>query len=91
MDILTVSIRACACAHAFQDARYGPGRRLHNFARNGGRSAVKGPGWKCTVCGKVSEATAKKIEKPKGEPTAAPVAATARPTKRKSQFVRNSR
>jgi len=36
-------VRNCDCPHAFQDERYGKGRRVHNdFAK----------GIRCTVCNK---------------------------------------
>lgn len=38
-----VKIMGCTCAHAFQDAMYGRGQRVHN------RTAK---GYRCTVCGK---------------------------------------
>lgn len=37
----TIVIR-CTCASAFQDARYGPGKRVHNEKANGAA--------RCTVC-----------------------------------------
>jgi len=36
---------ACTCTHAWQDAKYGRGRRLHNPRNN--------EKWACTVCGSV--------------------------------------
>lgn len=35
--------------HAFQDAEYGVGMRVHNG--NMGPNKVKDSGWACTVCG----------------------------------------
>lgn len=35
-------ILPCRCEHAFQDERYGPGKRVHN--------PVEGEKWRCTVC-----------------------------------------
>ena len=35
----------CSCYNAFQDERYGPGRRLANRMKEPGKS-------RCTVCGK---------------------------------------
>lgn len=32
----------CYCYHAYQDAVYGKGRRVHNLKKNGG--------WVCSVC-----------------------------------------
>lgn len=37
-------ILRCSCSHAFQDAKYGSGMRVHN-------SSLKGKAWRCTVCG----------------------------------------
>jgi hypothetical protein len=45
----------CSCKHAFQDATYGLGLRVHNFARKPGGTE---PGWRCTVCLNVKPATA---------------------------------
>jgi hypothetical protein len=40
-------ILKCKCKHDYQDAQYGPGQRVHNFAPKefGGAG-----GWRCTVC-----------------------------------------
>lgn len=38
----TSIVLACACRHAYQDSVYGPGKRLHNIAKND--TAL------CTVC-----------------------------------------
>lgn len=35
----------CGCKHAYQDKRYGPGKRLHN-------ALAGGKGYRCTVCKK---------------------------------------
>lgn len=35
------------CKHAYQDERYGPGKRVHN-ARPAGKG--QSPTWACTVC-----------------------------------------
>jgi hypothetical protein len=40
-------ILKCKCKHAYQDAQYGPGQRVHNFAPNAFSGAG---GWRCTVC-----------------------------------------
>lgn len=37
--------------HSWQDAAYGPGRRLHNRTRDGARDGRHD--WRCTVCGSV--------------------------------------
>lgn len=34
-------IADCVCEHAYQDAAYGKGKRVHNPTKDG---------WKCTVC-----------------------------------------
>lgn len=39
-------IKGCGCASAYQDQRYGAGRRVHNVG--GGDS---GATYSCTVCG----------------------------------------
>ena len=44
---LGTRVMACTCRHDFQDGKYGPGKRLHNFAR---KKVQGGPGWVCTVC-----------------------------------------
>ena len=41
------AIKPCTCPHAYQDARYGSGRRVHNEGK--GKSQDKS--WTCTVCG----------------------------------------
>lgn len=38
-------IKSCNCKHAFQDARYGKKKRVHNKCEKGLR---------CTVCGNVN-------------------------------------
>jgi len=53
-------ILKCSCRHKFQDARYGEGMRVHNFARKGHNGAA---GWRCTVCGDVKpDSAARKPE-----------------------------
>lgn len=42
-------IMPCTCTHQYQDATYGPGKRVHNMKGDGAR---KETGWVCTVCGK---------------------------------------
>jgi hypothetical protein len=36
-------VKNCKCEHAYQDEKYGRGKRLHNALPNGGA--------RCTVCG----------------------------------------
>ena len=38
----------CTCKHAFQDAQYGQGVRLHNIGKMGKEA-------RCTVCGKATK------------------------------------
>ena len=45
----TTKVMTCTCQHAYQDERYGPGKRVHNEAKGTGGSVV----WRCTVCGGV--------------------------------------
>ena len=40
-------ILKCSCKHAYQDKRYGPGKRVHNKCRTGK--------YRCTVCGDTKE------------------------------------
>lgn len=35
---------ACVCTNAYQDLRYGKGKRVHN------RTAKATPTWRCTSC-----------------------------------------
>ena len=42
------AIKACVCAHAWQDARYGKGKRVHNSVDKTRDPQV----WRCTVCAK---------------------------------------
>lgn len=44
------TIQPCTCEHAYQDATYGEGMRVHNKARN--KNDPQRPNWVCTVCGK---------------------------------------
>ena len=46
------AIRNCGCDNAFQDARYGRGRRLANATKDGHR---------CTSCGKAIVRQAKPL------------------------------
>lgn len=48
----TTKVMACACAHAYQDGRYGGGMRLHNRAPTVGSPEKRK--WVCTVCGRAS-------------------------------------
>ena len=45
-------ILACVCKHAYQDAQYGKGQRVHNPCKYG-TSGIAGSGARCTVCGDV--------------------------------------
>ena len=49
---MTTVIKPCHCTNSFQDALYGPGKRLFNL-----RLAKTGtpPSARCTVCGDVRE------------------------------------
>jgi hypothetical protein len=55
-DTSKAEIIACDCQHAYQDAKYGRGKRVHNPTR-------KDDKFRCTVCG--SEATLLKEKKAK--------------------------
>lgn len=46
----TTAVLPCTCEHAWQDKRYGKGKRLHNALQKGGSLTGK---WRCTVCGRV--------------------------------------
>jgi hypothetical protein len=46
------AIRNCGCSNAFQDARYGPGRRVANATKDGHR---------CTSCGQAIARQAKPV------------------------------
>lgn len=50
-------ILKCTCAHAAQDWLHGPGKRVHNAAKdpNGG---IK---WRCTIC--LKEKSEREIKK----------------------------
>ena len=50
------NILPCKCAHAYQDARYGAGLRVHNHARKVHSGAG---GWRCSVCGDVKPMASK--------------------------------
>lgn len=41
----------CDCKHPYQDARYGPGVRVHNLMNNAKADSTAKQG-RCTVCGK---------------------------------------
>jgi hypothetical protein len=43
-------IKRCDCKHAYQDKKYGKGKRVHNYI--GGNGGRRGEGIRCTVCGK---------------------------------------
>lgn len=51
-------IRKCSCEHPYQDAKYGPGQRVHNPTKD--RNVTR-----CTVCDRTSGSAAPKVEKPK--------------------------
>lgn len=53
-------ILLCRCKHTYQDATYGPGMRVHNYARN---ALNKAGGWRCTVCGDTKPGAAPKESK----------------------------
>ena len=40
----------CDCKHDYQDAKYGKGKRVANYARNANN---KFGGYRCSVCGKM--------------------------------------
>jgi hypothetical protein len=40
-------ILICTCVSAYQDEKYGKGKRVHNYAP---KAHGKNPGWRCTVC-----------------------------------------
>lgn len=44
-----MAIAKCDCKNAFQDARYGPGMRVHNIMKNAKADATAKMG-RCTVC-----------------------------------------
>jgi len=43
-----IKIDNCTCAHDYQDAKYGKGKRVWN--KSGSVTATK---WRCTVCSRV--------------------------------------
>lgn len=47
-------IKPCTCKHDWQDAKYGKGNRVHNFAAGVNKPAGA---WRCTVCGKETQAS----------------------------------
>ena len=50
-------VKPCNCSHAFQDAKYGKGMRVHTVGQ-GAKSERKKT--TCTVCGTVKEEFTKK-------------------------------
>ena len=44
---VNTTVKRCTCAHAFQDRKYGKGRRVFNRTGGSGKGTV---GWRCTVC-----------------------------------------
>jgi hypothetical protein len=47
------SVRKCTCVNKGQDALYGPGKRLFNFATKANTSGS----WRCTVCLAIQQPT----------------------------------
>jgi hypothetical protein len=41
------AVLPCNCTSAYQDQKYGQGRRVHNAA-----TGSKNGDWRCTVCGR---------------------------------------
>jgi len=50
-DVEKIAIVKCDCKHAFQDARYGAGNRVANYALK--ESDANNGAYRCTVCSKV--------------------------------------
>ena len=48
-EVGATKVLPCTCAHAYQDRKYGQGRRVHNIGGGGGAGAKK---YRCTVCNK---------------------------------------
>ncbi len=46
IDVRT-KVLPCTCSHRAQDEMYGKGKRVMNWAK-------KASGWRCTVCGRIS-------------------------------------
>lgn len=46
-------ILLCSCESQYQDARYGPRRRVHNQTQQD--AAPSDREWRCTVCGNVTK------------------------------------
>lgn len=55
-----MAIMPCQCAHAFQDAEYGPGNRVFNETPN--------KGFRCTVCGTLKGDAGEKKKKAQPQP-----------------------
>ena len=49
MKLGETTIKACNCKHTYQDARYGPGMRVHNMCQGKGANG-KDADFRCTVC-----------------------------------------
>ena len=52
-------VMRCDCSHAFQDSRYGAGKRVHN------RTSGTTPSWRCTSCGTENRTDVKAKKKAK--------------------------
>ena len=52
-----MAIIACSCTSTFQDARYGKGMRVHNYARK----AQTNGAWRCAVCGSLKPREAHEV------------------------------
>lgn len=53
-------LQPCTCHHAYQDATYGRGLRVHNLLSRGGKDATAKA--RCTVCSNV------RVVRGEGEP-----------------------
>ena len=47
---MNIKIIKCACISAYQDKKYGKGKRVAN--KSGTNSEISSSKWRCTVCGK---------------------------------------
>lgn len=56
-EVGATKILYCSCIHAYQDKRYGAGRRVHNIGGGRGGNNAK---YRCTVCGKENDPTVAK-------------------------------
>lgn len=60
---MPTAIKPCTRTHAYQDAKFGVGKRVHNETKKGNKD------YRCTVCksmfaGKAPEKVEKKADKP---------------------------